>query len=62
MELHLTPQEQELLTEILEEHHRELRQEIFHTDHHDFKMALKEKERILESLLDKVGASEVATR
>lgn len=60
MEITLTTEEQELLKEILEERHRELRKEIFKTDHHHFKEVLKAKEKVMESLLEKLGARELA--
>lgn len=60
MELMLTKEEQELLKQILEERHHELRKEIFKTDHHQFKQVLKEKERLMESLMEKLGVRELA--
>ncbi len=60
MELILTKEEKELLQEILEERHQELRRELFKTDHHQFKQVLKEKERVMEALMEKVGARELA--
>jgi len=51
--LTLSDEERELLFEILEERHRALLHEIWHTDHRDFKVALQKKERILESLLSR---------
>jgi hypothetical protein len=47
----LSDEERELLFDILEERHRTLLREIAHTDHHDFKVSLQKKERLLESLL-----------
>lgn len=58
MELLLNLEEKRLLMEILEEHHRQLLREISHTDHHEFKIALKKKERLLETVLSKLQASE----
>ena len=49
--LSLSDVEKKLLFEILEERHRALLHEIWHTDHHDFKAALQKRERVLESLL-----------
>jgi hypothetical protein len=54
MELKLTVEERDLLLQILEEHHRDLLWEIAHTDHHHFKHVLKSKERVLESLQEKL--------
>lgn len=54
MELTLTSAEREFLLEILEEHHRELFREIAGTDHRDFKSVLKNKEKLLESVVNKL--------
>lgn len=54
MELILTPEEHELLSEVLEEHHRELVREISRTDRHEFRILLRKKEKLLESVLNKV--------
>ncbi len=54
--LTLSDEEKELLFEILEERHRALLHEIWHTDHRDFKVTLQKKERVLESLLDRFAA------
>jgi len=51
--LTLTNEERELLFEILEERHRALLHEIWHTDHRDFKVSLQKKEKVLESLLSR---------
>lgn len=54
MELILTTAEREFLLEILEEHHRELFREIAGTSHRDFKSVLKNKEKLLESVINKL--------
>lgn len=54
MELTLTSAERELLLEVLEEHHRELLREIARARHHEFKVALLSKERLLESTITKL--------
>jgi hypothetical protein len=54
MELTLTAEESELLVNILEQHHRQLSNEIFHTDHRDFKEVLREKQELLESVLNRL--------
>lgn len=54
MELILTSAERELLLEVLEEHHRELLREIARARHHEFKVALRSKERLLESTVAKL--------
>ncbi len=52
----LSDEERELLFDILEERHRALLREIAHTDHHDFKVSLQKRERLLESLLSRFMA------
>jgi len=52
MEWTLTPEEHDLLVRILEQHHQALLKEIWHTDNRDFKHALQEDEKRLESILD----------
>jgi hypothetical protein len=54
MELTLTTAERELLLEILEEHHRELFREIAGTDHRELKSVLKNKETLLEAVVNKL--------
>jgi len=58
MQVQFTPSEHTLLVQILEEHYRELLKEIGHTDTHSFKAMLREKETVLESILEKLGALE----
>ena len=50
MELTLTMEERELLLEILGERHRALLREISHTDHREFKLALRKREKVLEAV------------
>ncbi len=54
MQLLLSRDEYEFLVELLRQTHRDLREEICKTNAHDFRMDLKKKEKILESLLQKV--------
>jgi hypothetical protein len=54
MQLLLSRDEYEFLVELLRQTHRDLREEIYKTNAHDFRMDLKKKEKILESLLEKV--------
>lgn len=54
--LTVSEQEREFLFEILEERQRMLLREIDHTDHHDFKLALQKKERLLESMMERFAA------
>ncbi len=54
MPLLLSREEREFLIELLQQTRCDLREEIYKTEAHDFRMALKKKEKILESLLLKV--------
>ena len=54
MEITLTAQAEELVRTILDEGHRELLREIAKVDNRDFKVALKEKATLLESVLNKL--------
>lgn len=59
MELTLTTDEQALLLSILERRHRELEKEISHTDHREFKVSLRNQERLLESILSRLQAASI---
>jgi len=54
MELILSSTEREFLLEVLEEHHRALLRELSRTKHHEFKHVLKNKEKLLEAIINKV--------
>ena len=54
MELTLTSGEREFLMKLLERHDRGLLKEIWHTDSRDFKVALREDAKILESILSRL--------
>jgi hypothetical protein len=54
MELTLTVEEKDLVVEILGQSHRELLREISHTDHHEFKLVLRRKEKLLESVVNRL--------
>jgi hypothetical protein len=54
MEFTLTSQEHELLLRILEQHHQGLLKEIWRTEHREFKHALREDEKLLESILNRL--------
>jgi len=56
----LTREERLLLNEILLEYHRQLQQEIFHTDHKEFKAKLRHKEQLVETLMRKLEVHEAA--
>jgi hypothetical protein len=51
--LTLNHEERELIREILEERQRTFWREISHTDHYEFKVALRKKAQILESVLNR---------
>lgn len=54
MELTLSNAEQAFLLEMLEERHRELLEEIAHTDRREYKEELRKNEKLLESLVSRV--------
>ena len=54
MDIPFTAPEEELIREILDEHYSELLHEIAKTDHRDFKLDLKHKAELLESILKKL--------
>ena len=56
MELRLSQEEERLLVEVLRQYQRELMLEISHTSHHAFKTRLRERARVLETVLQKLGA------
>ncbi|HEX7422694.1 MAG TPA: hypothetical protein VF311_02235 [Terriglobales bacterium] len=60
MELTLTVEEKELVLEILEQRPRELQREISHTDHHEFKLALRKNEKVLENIVSQLRAMQPA--
>lgn len=59
MELTLTAEEQHLLLNILEQHHRQLFNEIAHTDSREFREGLRMKERLLDALISRFRGSAV---
>jgi len=60
MQLQLSPAEQQLLTNLVEERYRTLLIEIRHTDSYSFKQALRDRQKLMESVLDKVNAKETS--
>ena len=60
MELSLSEQERTLLEDILETRYRGLQREISHTDHREFKQTLRDNEKVIESILDRVRTTSVA--
>lgn len=55
MSYDITDDEAGVIKEILETSHRELLLEIARADHHEFKIALQQREKLLEHLLEKFG-------
>lgn len=58
MELRLTLEQQQLIADVLRQHQRELMMEISHTDHRELKTRLRERARVLEDVLEKLGVSQ----
>lgn len=54
MVLALTPEEEELLLRILDQYHQRLLKEIWHTDNREFRIALREDEKLLEPVLNRL--------
>ncbi|HUI75220.1 MAG TPA: hypothetical protein VLX32_09760 [Candidatus Acidoferrum sp.] len=54
MELTLTPEEKDLLLSILEQQHQRILKEIWHTHHREFKAALREDEKLIETVLTRL--------
>jgi hypothetical protein len=55
--LSLTEEEQDLLTQVLDQDLRELGNEINHTDDNAFKARLRDRERVLRGLLTRLGGA-----
>jgi hypothetical protein len=53
--LTLSDQEQEFLLEMLKKEIPNLREEILHTDDHDYREFLKERERFVKELVQKLS-------
>ena len=60
MELHLSESERELLDEVLKERHMVLEREICHTDHREFRDMLRQRETMLEDIIERLDAAEIA--
>lgn len=56
MNVEMTADEAEITREILEQGYRELLLEIARAEHHEFKLALQQREKLLKSILEKLGA------
>lgn len=59
MELTLSREEQEFLARTLEHCHRELLNEIAHTDHREFRQGLLRDEKLLDSLVSRLHETAV---
>lgn len=59
MELLLSVEEHELLLNILEQRHRELMKDIWHTDHREFKELLRRQEKVITALLSRLRTAPV---
>ncbi len=55
MEITFTPEEYELITEVLEEHHRGLLRELCRAEHREFKAVLRRREELVSGVLDKLA-------
>jgi hypothetical protein len=58
MEISFTPEERELLIDVLEERERELLREISRATHNEFKVVLKKNEKLLQSVISKLQAAD----
>jgi hypothetical protein len=54
MHIDLSPAELEALATLLHEHCRELRFEISHTDHRDYKLSLEHRLEVFQGVLQRV--------
>jgi hypothetical protein len=54
MELRLTEKEEELLLEVLQEHHKHLLHEINRADHHEFKTGLRNRCTTVEGIIERL--------
>ena len=59
MELTLSAEEQEFLSNILDQRHRELLNEVAHTEHREFKHELLKDEKLLDSLVCRLRGTAV---
>jgi hypothetical protein len=60
MQLTLTIEEWELLLEVLGERHLALLREISHTDHREFKLVLRRREKLIESVVNRLRVMQPA--
>lgn len=60
MELTLSAHEQQVLEAVLEARYRVLQKEIAHTDHREFKQTLRDNEKVIEAVLNRLRVSGMA--
>ena len=58
MNVNISEREAEIAREILEGAYRELLLEIARAEHHDFRVVLQQREKLLQALLEKLGSLE----
>ncbi len=58
--LELAPEEVEVLQEVLDHERNELDVEIFRTDTHDFKVKLKHRREIVDQIMSRLSALQMA--
>lgn len=59
MELKISDDEHDFLLNVLEQHQRELLNEIAHTDSREFKQGLRRDEKLLDSLVGRLRGTAV---
>ncbi len=62
MQIELTHDEMDVLGHLLQERCRELRFEIAHTDHREYKRSLNRRLEVLESVLGRIVTKETPAR
>jgi len=60
MQINLSSEEIAFLAELLRRDYQELREEIYKTEDTRFKAGLRAKEKLIESLLNRLGSAPVA--
>jgi hypothetical protein len=62
MELEITNEERDILFELIQAAHREMIQEIDHTDTRDFRQLLQDRLEVLEHVGAKIGSEKVTPK
>ncbi len=60
MVLNLSVEEKQILAETLTNTQRNLEQQICRADHHEFRARLRERERVLESVISKLSKEQLS--